>query len=59
MNNLKEKYELQLLQIKEQLQSIQLKVEKRESESKNINWGHFGDLGLVLERLQQINQFLK
>ena len=58
MEKLTKKYELQLLQIKEQQQLINKKMKARK-QSKNINWGHIGDLEFVLERLKQINNFIK
>ena len=59
MEELTKKYELQLLQIKEQQQLINKKMKVRKQNAKNINWGHIGDLEFVLERLKQINNFIK
>ena len=54
-------YEERNIQINKNLDILKLKLKKHKSNFKNkpTNWGYVGDLEFVLNKLIEINQFLK
>ncbi len=56
---IEEKYEQRQARIRAQLASIETMIDNHDKMNPRKNWGHTGDLGMVIGRLNEVTEFLR
>ncbi len=55
---IEEKYEQRQARIRAQLANIETMLDNHDKRNPDKNWGHTGDLGMVIGRLNEVTEFL-